>query len=237
MPAKTFDLEHVGTIHVYKRRGTKNIRLSVNADGKIRVTMPTWLPYKAGVAFAAQKQNWLLSHQDKTSNLEDGQRIGKYHTFRFSVKSGSKVQTRVTATEILISYPTAASTTEIQNGAHSAAQRALKTEAEQLLPQRLASLSAKTGFTYKSVGVRHLKARWGSCNNKQEITLNYYLMQLPWELIDYVLVHELAHTKHLHHATVFWDTVESVMPNYKERKKLLKQHQPSVLTPKSTRSM
>lgn len=237
MPAKTFELPDLGTIYVYKRKGTRNIRLSVNGDGKIRVTMPTWLPYTAGVTFAAQKQSWLAEHQAKAEDLEDGQRIGKYHTLRFVEKQTGKVQTRVTANEIIINIPPETMADELQKAAHQAAQRALKTEAEQLLPQRLASLAKQQGFSYKDAGVRHLKTRWGSCNSKHEITLNYYLMQLPWELIDYVLIHELAHTKQLNHSKAFWQVVEAAMPTYKERRKQLKHYQPSVLAPKTTRSM
>lgn len=238
MPAKEFDLPDIGTVYVYKRRGARNIRLSVNSDGKVRVTIPAWVPYKAGVAFAVQKQSWLAAHTTQKSDLEDGQRIGKYHTLRLLLKAGiPKPQSRVSSTQVAVSYPSTSSPASIQAAAHSAAQRALKAEADRLLPQRLRELATTFGFDYTGLTIRHLKTRWGSCNSKQEITLNYYLMQLPWELIDYVLVHELVHTQHLHHGKDFWQAVEQCLPNFKERRKQLKQYQPSVLAPINTRSM
>ncbi len=236
MPARSFELPDIGTVHVYRRHGTKNIRLSVNSDGKIRVTVPVWLPYKAGVAFAAQKREWLARQQAHRADLEHRQRIGKYHTLQFvPQEDSSRIQTRVTATEVRIAYPPHTAPDAIQKAAHAAAQRALRQEAEQLLPQRLAELARQYSFGYASLRIRHLKSRWGSCNAKGEITLNYYLMQLPWELIDYVLIHELVHTRYLNHSRDFWQTVEGCLPNYKERRKALKHYQPSVLAPKSNR--
>lgn len=238
MAVKTVELPDIGTVHLYKRKGARHIRLSVNSDGKVRVTLPPWLPYKAGIAFATQKQTWLAEHQTHANDLEPGQRIGKYHTLRFKDTSHGQPQVRVTANEIIVNMAGHRVETEaVQAAAHRGAQRALKTEAEQLLPQRLRELAQKHHFTYASASVRHLKSRWGSCNSRKEITLNYYLMQLPWDLIDYVLIHELSHTQHLNHSAAFWNTVEAALPAYKQRQKLIKEHQPSVLSPKSTRSM
>lgn len=237
MPAKEFNLPDIGTIYVYRRRGIKNIRLSVNSDGKVRVTMPMWLPYRTGVSFAQQKQAWLAEHLEQQGTLENNQRIGKYHTLIIQAAPVDRIQTRLKSNQIVITHPVQVDPAELQQAAKGAAQRALRKEAGQLLPQRLATLSTQAGLNYTSVSIRHLKSRWGSCNSRQEITLNYYLMQLPWELIDYVLLHELAHTEHLHHGTEFWALVERHMPNYKLRKKELRQYQPSVLTPKSIRSV
>lgn len=238
MSAKQYDLPDIGTVTIYRRRGTKNIRLSINSDGKVRITIPMWLPYKAGVNFALQKQEWLASHITQQASLEDGQRIGKYHTLRLIPRSDiSKIQSRVVDAEIRVSYPAQTSAEAIQKAAHAACQRGLRTEAERLLPQRLATIASNYGYSYSSLTIRHLKTRWGSCNSKQEITLNYYLMQIPWELIDYVLLHELVHTNHLHHGKEFWDEVSEHLGAFKERRKTLKQYQPSVLTPKSIRSV
>lgn len=238
MPVKVFDVPDLGQVHIYKRSGTRNIRLSVTGEGKIRVSMPQWMPYKAGLLFASQKQDWLNQQKQTVNLLRAGQRIGKYHTLRF-MTGANAVRSRVTDTEIVISHPSNQEVTAhaVQKVAKAGAERALRQEGEQLLPRRLKELAAKHDFNYQAVTIRHLKSRWGSCNSKREITLNYYLMQLPWEQIDYVLVHELAHTEHLNHSQRFWQAVEIALPNYKERRKILNTYQPSVLAPKNTRSM
>lgn len=237
MATKQFELESIGIISVHKRKGSKSIRLSVNSDGKVRVTMPTWLPFQAGVTFAAQKKDWLLGQMNHDV-FRDGQRLGKYHTLRLLVKPGiSQPQTRLNDTEAIVYYLGSASGPAVQAAAHEVAKRAAKAEADRLLPQRLKELAVKYDFQYKSITIRHLKSRWGSCSSLHDITLNYYLMQLPWELIDYVLVHELAHTKHLNHGTSFWQAVENCIPDYKDRRKRLKNYQPSLLSLKSDPSV
>lgn len=237
MSVKVFDVPKVGQVHIYKRAGAKHIRLSVNGEGKVRVTMPTWMPYKAGLLFAEQKRDWLSGQQRHVNDLAHGQRIGKYHTLRFVI--GPSLKTRVTETLIYVTHKENQTIEDeaVQSTAKRGAERALRQEGEQLLPRRLKELAAQHGFSFSSVSVRHLKSRWGSCNSQKQITLNYYLMQLPWEQIDYVLVHELAHTEQLNHSPKFWQTVEKALPNYKQRRKVLNEYQPSVLAPKNTRSM
>lgn len=234
MASKSYVLPSIGTIHVYKRRGSKALRLSVNSDGKIRVTIPSWVPFKAGLDFAQQKQAWLIGQRPKS--LRSGQRVGKHHTLLFKVQPGT-VHSRLDQTTATLTYPANTSTEAIQTAAHKLAQRALRQEADRLLPQRLAELAKKHRFSYQQVSCRQLKSRWGSCNSNQEITLNYYLMQLPWELIDYVLVHELAHTREMHHGPAFWQIITDCLPDGRQRRRDLREYQPSVLLPKSTRSM
>lgn len=237
MASKQFEIESLGTITVYKRQGSKSIRLSVNSDGKIRVTIPTWLPYQAGLAFATRKQDWLIA-QSQREQFTDGQRIGKYHTLRLAIKPGlAQPQTRLTETEAIVHYMGSQSGRAVQEAAHDVSKRAARAEAEQLLPQRLNDLSKQHMLPYKSVSIRHLKTRWGSCSSKHDITLNYYLMQLPWDLIDYVLVHELTHTKHLNHSAAFWQSVEAILPDYKLRRKRLNNYLASLLSPKNDSSM
>jgi predicted metal-dependent hydrolase len=138
-------------------------------------------------------------------------------------------KSRVTGTEIRISYPVELSiwSPEIQASAEKAARRALKQQAEALLFRRLEDLARVHGFHYKSVAVKRLKSRWGSCGPQADITLNIFLMQLPWSLIDYVLLHELVHTKVHNHGRDFWSLFETCLPEAKKLRKQLRDHQPA----------
>jgi predicted metal-dependent hydrolase len=78
------------------------------------------------------------------------------------------------------------------------------------------------------VQIRKLTARWGSCSSAKVITLSYYLMQLPWPLIDYVLLHELSHTEHMNHGSDFWGKFESVLPGAKVLRKEIRTYKPLV---------
>jgi len=96
------------------------------------------------------------------------------------------------------------------------------------LPQRVQYLASKHGFSYKQIRVRKLTARWGSCSNNGVITLSYYLLQLPWNLIDYVILHELTHTRHLHHGPNFWTEFKKVLPSAKLLQKEIRSYKPQV---------
>lgn len=232
MATKQVSLENIGTVTLYKRRGNRSLRLSISAHGEVRVSMPHWVPYKAGEQFALSKTDWILAHRAKSPNpaLEHGQHVGKAHRVYFEARiAATKVSTRLTPNEIHIVHPASltADHPSVQTAARSASIRALRKEAEQLLPQRLQTLAAKTGLAYRNVGVKHLKSRWGSCSSAKDITLNVFLMQLPWHLIDYVLVHELTHTKVMRHGAPFWEELEKHMPSAKRLRKEINQHQPT----------
>lgn len=80
----------------------------------------------------------------------------------------------------------------------------------------LKQVSDETGLSYSSVSIRQQKTRWGSCSSRRLISLNARLLFLPSDLVTYVLVHELCHTKHLNHSPRFWRLVESYLPFYRQ---------------------
>lgn len=239
MATKQISIPDIGTVTLYKRRGNRSMRLSIGSNGTIRVSLPYWLPYKAGEAFALSKAPWIIENRNKSAaSLAHGHAIGKAHRLYFETTPfASKITARVAANEVRISFPAgyAAEHDAVQEAARKASIKALRKEAEVLLPQRLQALAAQTGFSYSDVSVKQLKSRWGSCNTEKEITLNLFLMQLPWQLIDYVLVHELTHTKIMQHGAPFWREMERHMPRARQLRKQMSEYQP-MLTP-TTRSV
>lgn len=234
MAKKTIELDGIGPITLVKRASSRNLRLSVTPTG-VRVSMPHWTPYSAGQAFALSHREWIQAEQNKMNRpaLESGQRIGKMHYLRFEqALSGQSISSRVTGTEIIIrmQHGETIDDTQVQQRAETAAIRALKREAERLLPPRLAGLAAKHGRHYSSVGVKQLKRRWGSCDSHQAITLNLFMMELPWDYIDYVLLHELAHTEEMHHGPTFWALLKSMNPRARDLARQLRSHHPAIGT-------
>lgn len=231
MSVKTIELEGIGTVSIYKRRGLKSMRLSVTNRGQIRLTVPTYVPYQAALAFARSKQEWLLEHaQKRRSTLVNAQPIGKRHTLHFIINFQIDApQTRVKGGKVLVNYPASmnSETEAVQAAATRACIRALRDEAEALLPGRVAEVAGKTDFQYKSVVIKKLSGRWGSCDQDHNIVLNLFLMQLPWELIDYVILHELVHTKHLNHGEDFWAEFLRWQPTAKQLRKQIRSHQPN----------
>lgn len=235
MATKQIIIPEIGDVTLYKRRGNRSMRLSIGLNGEVRVSLPYWLPYAAGAEFARSKAGWIAANRSSAKTLKHGEAIGKAHRLYFEPRAAiQKVSSRVTHTEIRISHPASHTYTDqaVQKIAQKASIKALYKEAETLLPQRLRTLAEQRGFTYRSVSVKQLKSRWGSCNSDQEITLNVFLMQLPWHLIDYVLLHELTHTRIMQHGTPFWEELERHLPNAKGLRKQISVYQP-ILSPRA----
>ncbi len=231
MSQKIVDIPGVGKVQLVKSSRSKHIRITLTPDGA-RVSMPTWMPYAAGTAFVAQQKGWIRRQRENIAPrrlLGDGDRIGRMHTLHFMVvRTPTMVKTRIAATKITVQIHESTDIFDetIQARALEGAKKALKKEADLVLPARLAGLADKHGFTYSGVSTKQLKRRWGSCDSKQHIVLNYFLMELPWECIDYVLLHELTHTKHLHHGPAFWALMKLVLPSVDDIRKQMRQYQP-----------
>jgi predicted metal-dependent hydrolase len=94
--------------------------------------------------------------------------------------------------------------------------------------RRLEIFSSKLGVKFTSLTLSNAASRWGSCNSKKEIRLNWRLLQAPPHIINYVVCHELAHIKEMNHSAKFWATVASIFPDYKSAEKELKAISPQL---------
>ena len=94
--------------------------------------------------------------------------------------------------------------------------------AKRKLSRRLKYLAEKHGFTYNRVFIRNQKTRWGSCSHRNNISLNMKLVRLPDELMDYVILHELTHTRFKNHSNDFWAELDRLVGNGKGRDTQLK---------------
>ncbi len=233
MSAKQFEVSGIGTVTIIKRSGSKSIRLGFDSKSGVRVSIPSWVPYLAGVKFAQDRADWIAKHQPSTTRLfSSGDRIGKAHHMTLVPDAAVKsTQVRLKGSEIIVKYPGRCNFDDpgVQAAAERGAKKALWKEGERLLPQRLTLLAQQHSFKFSNITVKQLKTKWGSCNQDHEITLNYYLMQLPWLLIDYVLIHELVHTEHLNHSEAFWQRFEEALPRAKKIRNELKTYKTSVI--------
>ena len=91
-------------------------------------------------------------------------------------------------------------------------------------PMRAAYYQQFTGGTYKRITIRGQRTRWGSCSGRGTLSFNWRLMMAPPKVLDYVVVHELAHRKEMNHSARFWAEVERILPDYKRRRKWLKDY-------------
>ena len=98
----------------------------------------------------------------------------------------------------------------------------LAEQMRQRLPEKLNRHAASMGVTFGRVTIRCQRTRWGSCSSRGNLNFNCLLMLAPEEVLDYVVVHELAHRKQMNHSALFWQEVEQECPNYKKSLRWLK---------------
>ena len=120
---------------------------------------------------------------------------------------------------------------EMQEAAEPAGERLSMEEIRDLasralkwFPGRVAYYAPLVGVSYGRITVRNQKTRWGSCSAKKNLNFNWKLMLAPPDVLDYVVVHELCHLVHMDHSQAFWALVGSVLPDYRVRRRWLKEH-------------
>ena len=112
--------------------------------------------------------------------------------------------------------------------ARDANKKLLQKKAKGYLPYRLEYLAKTHGYKYTKCRLSHAGTRWGSCSSTGTISLNIGLMKLPEPLRNYVILHELAHTRHMDHSSAFWTEVSRTDPSYARHRKALKLFSPAI---------
>lgn len=229
---RTVNIIGIGEVKLKKSPLAKRLILKIDASGNPVVTIPKMVPYIVAKKFALQNAPWIQKHleDNPVEIIEDGSKVGSEHVIVFRTGSSEKISSRVQNSKIVVSYPDKyqMASVPVQAEAAKASTRALRAEANDQLPALLSSIAEHFGYQYKSVSVKKMHSRWGSCSSSGEIVLNIWLMQLPEELINYVLCHELAHLNNHNHQAKFWSEVEAMVPNYKILRKQLKNYQPKL---------
>ncbi|CAN5612845.1 SprT family zinc-dependent metalloprotease [soil metagenome] len=231
MAKKDFKVPGVGTVSVYKRKRTQSIRLSM-VRGSIRVTIPHWMPYKTARAFVESKQSWIREHTTEKQEVVAGDVIGKGHIIVVSYKTAQlKPRARVIGDTITVTLPFGLQLGEepVQELIRDYAEQALRIQAKRILPDRLALLASTHGFEYGNLTIRKMYSRWGSCTQQKDISLNIFLMQLDDDLIDYVILHELLHTRILRHGAEFWKELEKYISDLSSFRRRMRDHQTYVI--------
>jgi len=223
-----------GEIIVHKRRGMRSVHIKIGTDGRYAATAPFYTPMifiKQVVNNSREELRRLAAHTSTTKPYKDGQAIGKTHTLAVvPTRTVKQPSTKILRERLLVYLPptNTLDDSSVQQQIRDTVIRILRREAKASLPSRLAALAKKYGFAYERVRFSHASGRWGSCSSTGTISLNIALMKLPDELIDYVLVHELCHTRHMNHSKHFWAEVEAIDPLYRLHKRQIATHSPGV---------
>lgn len=220
-----------GTIEIRRVKTARHVKIGVTPRGSLRATLPPLVPLLYVRKLVANSRNeirTLLANTVPATIYRNGMRIGKNHALL--LRDGTTLIANHRHTTITVTKPAhlAEDHPDVQAKIRQAVVAALRREAKQYLPNRLQILAQQHGYQYERVRFSHAGTRWGSCSSRGTISLNIALMKLPFELIDYVLIHELCHTKQMNHSGEFWGLVAAADPSYKHHVKAIKNYTPTI---------
>ncbi len=211
-----------GRIVVSTRRGARNITMRVKPEG-LFVTVSPYTKTERILEVLEQFRGEMLERYSKVAvkPIDFGFRI-EAECFRLSIEPGRlKCFTvrRMDSGEMKIFCPenTDFSLKEVQALVRGAILRALKKAASEYLPPVLDVWAKRYGLVYRKVRITGAKSRWGSCTASGTISLSCYLMLVPSYLMDYVMLHELAHTKEMNHGSRFWELLDAMTAGHARR--------------------
>lgn len=224
--------DSLGRVVVRRHHNARGIRFRLSPRRELVATAPPRTPLmlvKTAVRRSRRDIQKLLDESEHQITYIDSQQIGQSHKLQFiSTGAVSAPHARRSATTIVVSLPEGmdSSHDEAQAAAQSAVIAAIGREARAYLPRRIATLAERHGYSYSRIRYTHTTSRWGSCSSSGVISLNIALMKLPLELIDYVLLHELCHTKQMNHSDNFWQLVQSADPYWRDHRRRVKSYSP-----------
>ncbi|WP_321955536.1 M48 family metallopeptidase [Paraburkholderia bannensis] len=218
-----------------KRSSRKSIGFAIDSSG-LTITAPRWVTIADIENAIAEKQRWIFSKLIEWQTRVEQRALPKvdwrdgaelpYLGKHMRVRLGAGALAFDEATRVLsLPLPPHADAQQIKDRVTGW----LQGEATRIFGERLAVYAARLGVTFRSYALSSAMTRWGSCSSEGRIRLNWRLIHFPLSIVDYVVAHELAHLREMNHSPRFWQTVESIFPEFREARKQLKQHPPEMV--------
>lgn len=212
------ELHVFGKVEFIRSHRAKRITVKILSEG-LRVSLPFRASESHATQFILDNKESILSKQKRVQAKKVGTRITTDNeiqtlTFTVKVKYANRKDVFFNLREGILSIevPEEADlqANEVQQICWNGINYFLKKEAKNTLPLRVAELASAFGFCFSGVKIQSSKTRWGSCSKEQNINLSYYMLLLPQHLVDYVILHELCHTKEMNHGDKFWKLMDDV---------------------------
>ncbi len=209
---------------------TRSIRLEIRRETGLTVVVPGKYTPRQVEDILLQKSRWILRHLNGGKPLQmplfkpapgHGDSLpylGKTIELSVTAEAGKHTTARYTDGRLLLALTSGVNTVPVLEAWY-------RMQAERVFTQKADAFKAVMGLSYNSILIRGQKTRWGSCSPMGNITLNWKLLMAPPEIVDYVIIHELAHRQHMNHSKKFWQFVERYCPRWKECRQWLTKHE------------
>lgn len=213
---------------IYSRR--KTLALCIKRDASVFVYSPNGLSLKRIETFVESKKDWLLSKLKKRN--EEKENIMPFINGKPLWYLGEKYILRI-SDEIFHSLKWEKDQITISSHHSAIAEDIIRKwyqeDASGKITQRVEKYAEIMDLSYSQIKFSNAKCTWGSCTSKKNLLFNWRLLQFPLSVIDYVVIHELAHLKQANHSQKFWDIVKIYCPEHKKMRKHLRNREINVL--------
>lgn len=218
--SKSIKYPSIGTVLFKKSTRASRIGISVRPLKNISVSIPVHISFEEAERFVSEKIEWIQQAQQKISKIERKQTIftdkaefcTKFRRLKLIAESRKNLTVKVVPGFVEVYYPDTFELTHegLQEAIRKAIEHAWRIEAHEYLPRRIEMLAQQYDLPFSKLTIKNTRSFWGNCSRTKAIVLSLHLMHLPDELIDYVILHELCHTKHMNHGKDFWILLDKV---------------------------
>ena len=232
---KHLKFDHI-LIPYQERKSSRAKRIIISMDKeRVRISIPTGVNVREARQFVQSKREWIIEHWQhlqekelKQLNLTKTYKTGDQLTcgdgsviLQIATWERKRAAWRQERGNLLVYLPSNLEPSGTTGLVSMVVADWYKARARQVFAARLDFYAVQMGVEYRDLRVKDQKTRWGSCSTKGNINLNWHLVLAPAPVIDYVVVHELAHRKFLNHSSEFWQFVKAYIPDYLEWRKWL----------------
>ncbi|TNF91093.1 MAG: M48 family metallopeptidase [Gammaproteobacteria bacterium] len=201
-------------------------RLLIKPYGGLEVVVPPRFPRGEIPFLVAKHADWARLQLDRQAKLVQSIRLPQHLSLAFD---NSTTPVVYASQPLVFNYDLFAEQSRQRIVIEASTQREqirelrnwIRRRAQELFPALLEELSRRTGLEFRKVTIRSQKTRWGSCSARGHISLNDQLLFLPAKTVEYLMIHELCHTRFLNHSRDYWRLVEHHCPDYRDHEKLL----------------
>ncbi|MBI5648660.1 MAG: M48 family metallopeptidase [Ignavibacteriae bacterium] len=219
-----------------RTRRNRFVRLTITVGKGLRVSAPPRFPEREIPRIIHERAAWVLEKLDEFAKLEraiprqrftDGAPImflGRRHHLCIAQASNGAVHVRVRENTIHITLPAGVPAARRENMLRDVLLAWLKLQAQRIVLPRVEHYARQMRVSPSRISIRRQNTRWGSCSAKGNVNLNQMLVMAPLAVLDYVIVHELAHLSELNHSSRFWAIVDRYCPERAKHQAWLKEH-------------
>ncbi|MDQ2087472.1 SprT family zinc-dependent metalloprotease [Herbivorax sp. ANBcel31] len=220
------------------RSNRKTVAIKLSEDGNIKVSAPFGVTQNQIDEIIKDKLSWILKKQQELKKLyreknvkrtfENGERISylgkEYFLEIVEVIEDSKPKVVINDGNMVIYINERCIVKDKSREIRNIIKMWLVERFRDIAIERIEKYKSIIRVSPKKITIREQKTRWGSCSSKGSINLNWKLVMAPMEVLDYVIVHELCHMREMNHSKNYWKIVSSIMPDYTEHRKWLKEN-------------